>query len=444
MNLFLYYRVKDGIIINIIHIRSIMNVKIHPGEILSFAVASPSYDATIKAIVMSCLCRSVTKIECPDLSDDVMITLAAIKAVGAGVMHVDGGILISGIDIRRPMDEGHIHINVKSSIPTLCLMLPVASYLYRSVTFEYDYAAIPHLKAYEEIYKSRGLSFEYGDNSVTVSGRLTEGEYTISCPVSFPFLDGLLILCACMEGNSEILFDRESAFLTHLEHTVRYMKLFGVNAVVFDGSVKIPGRQRYYIGSIKPEKDYLKASQLMFLASIRGGTEIFGFKDDKMLSPDVGVLDMMKKCGIPVSETDNGYGIMKCSMPPVTADLGNYPDLIPIMIVRCAFSEGYSVIKGIDRIKYNEYSRITDLIYELRKSGVDVGLRDDGAVIKGRSRYAGSEFSAHSDPIIAAALGVFSACCATDSTINGADVINRWYPEMWEDMRSMGIAVEEV
>lgn len=421
-----------------------MNVRIHPGQPLSFAVAQPSYDGTLKAIYLSALCKSVSRIDCPDLSDDVFALLGAIKTIGAGFMHTEGGLLVSGIDVNRPVRDEHIHISVGRSIPVLCLMLPLATYLYTAVTFDCDAENITHLKAYEDIYTQRGFYFEYGENSLTVSGRLTGGEYMSSYPITFPFFDGLMMFSATLEENSRIYYSSAESFPSYAAHTLSYMELFGAKALISSESIEISGRQKYHGRNVKPEKDYLKASQLMFLGSIKGGSEIYGFDDENIFCPNACVVDIMQRCGIPAEQSGTGIRIPQTYMPPVSADLGKYPDIIPIMMVRCAFSEGYSVIKGADKVKYDEYSRITGLIYELRKSGVDIGIEGGSIVIKGTGFYYGSEFYTHSDPLIASALGIFAACCVSPSVINGAEAVNRRYPDIWEDLRSMGITVEEI
>ncbi len=419
-----------------------MNVKIHPSEILSYINASPSYDATLKAIMLAVMSRGVSKITDADLCDDVITTLNAVKAVGAGVMYLEDGILISGIDMKREYSDEEIFINVGKSAVSVSLLLPLATYLFRNVTFIMDFPPKPFLDAYEELYKNRGMHFVYGENFVTVSGRLSGGDYHFPQNVSFPYFDGLLLLAPCFEENTRIFYSKSHSYASHLAHTVEYMKLFGSNAMIFPETAEIPGRQKYFGRNIKPEKDYLKASQFMVLGSIIGRTEIYGFKEESIVSPDAGVVDILSRCDIPVYDTEYGYSILKKAIPPINADLGRYPDIIPIMIVRCAFSEGYSVIKGIDKVKLNEHSRITDLIYELRKSDVDIGIQNDSVIIKGRRFYFGSEFYTYGDPLIASALGIFAACCLDESIINGAEAVNRWYPELWEDMRCAGINAE--
>jgi len=421
-----------------------MNVKIYPSEILSFVTTSPSYDASHKAIILSAMSRGVSKIEKPDLSDDVMATLGAVKSIGAGVMHTSDGLIISGIDMNREYSHEHITIKTGSSVPTLCLILPLATYLYETVTFEAENTDIPFLMAYEDIYTRRGFSFEMTENTITVSGRLSGGEFSSGYPVIFPFFDGLMLLAPYFDTPTKIYYSAEFTAKSHLKHTLSYMELFGGKALISPETIEISGRQKYLSRNLKPESDYLKASQFMVLGAIRDRTEIIGFKNDSMISPEAGILDILRKSDALIEETENGFSVSCSPKPPLSADLGEYSDLIPIMCVMCAFSEGYSVIRGIGRVKYNEFMRLKTLMYELRKADVDIGIQDDRIVIRGNRFYFGRELDPHGDPILAAALGIFLSSCVSPGTILGADCINRWYPDFWEDLRCTGIMVREM
>ena len=420
-----------------------MNVKIYPSEVLSFLNAPPSYDASHKAVVIAAMCRGVTKIEDIDLCDDVMITLGAVKTLGAGVMFMGGGVLISGIDMNREYSHEHIIIDVRDSYATLSLVLPLASFLFERVTFKVKNPRIFNLRAYEDIYRQRGYYFEITDDAVNVSGRLGGGEYKSVFPITFPFFDGLMLLAPHFRSRTDIYYLPEYSSASHMMHTVDYMELFRVRCLVSGDCVQVAGGGKYFTdGRIKPEKDYLKASQFMVFGMIRNGIFVTGFEGDKVVSPEVSILDILGKCDGTVREENGGLTVSATHIPPFTIDLTHYSELIPIISVMAAFSEGYCVIKGCDSVKYAESDRISHQIYELRKSDVNIGIGENGElVIKGGKIYFGSNFDCHDDPVLAAALAIFAALCVTESEITGTEIINRWYPGFMEDMRDVGITV---
>jgi 5-enolpyruvylshikimate-3-phosphate synthase len=281
-----------------------------------------------------------------------------------------------------------------------------------------------------------------GEDYITAAGRLKGGEYKSIYPITFPEFDGLLLLAPYFPERTDIYYEKDSSSAAYLTYTTEYMEEFRVRSLVDNDNVQIAGRQKYFTeGRIRPESDWLKAAQFMVFGVIKGRTGIVGFRNDKMVRPEVSILDILRKCDVKINESENGFFVESSFIPPFTIDLSGYACFIPIICVMAAFSEGYCVIKGADR--YGDYDALSGFIYELRKADVNIGFTEDGdIVIKGGRVYFGCEFDNYNDVVITAALSIFSACAVTESVISNFGIINRWYPDFIDDMRNMGISIE--
>ena len=90
---------------------------------------------------------------------------------------------------------------------------------------------------------------------------------------------------------------------------------------------------------------------------------------------------------------------------------------------------------------------ITDLrdnqIEELKKFHTDITTTEDEIFIKGKPTYCcEQELSGHTDHRIVMSMTIAALCSETPVIINGAECINKSYPNFFEDIQSIGGRIE--
>ena len=101
-----------------------------------------------------------------------------------------------------------------------------------------------------------------------------------------------------------------------------------------------------------------------------------------------------------------------------------------------------AVFTGTKRLKIKESDRAAVMAKELSKFGVSVTVYDDKVVVYPVSFHAPTEkLYGHNDHRIVMSLAVLSTL--TGGEIIGADAINKSYPSFFEDLKTLGIEVEE-
>jgi 3-phosphoshikimate 1-carboxyvinyltransferase len=80
----------------------------------------------------------------------------------------------------------------------------------------------------------------------------------------------------------------------------------------------------------------------------------------------------------------------------------------------------------------------------LNTLGADIRETRDGLVINGRPQLKGGTVSSFGDHRIAMAAAVASLICHGPVTIEGAEAVNKSYPEFFQDFAALGGTFEEV
>lgn len=106
-------------------------------------------------------------------------------------------------------------------------------------------------------------------------------------------------------------------------------------------------------------------------------------------------------------------------------------DEIPILAVTAALAEGDTEIRDAAELRAKETDRISVLVGELRKIGVDVEELPDGMVIHGGT-IRGGETDSHGDHRLAMSLAVAGLVSREGVTVHNPECVNTSFPGFWE------------
>ncbi|MCS7298050.1 MAG: hypothetical protein RMK19_04385 [Bacteroidia bacterium] len=127
-------------------------------------------------------------------------------------------------------------------------------------------------------------------------------------------------------------------------------------------------------------------------------------------------------------------------LPPIEADLTDFPDALIVLTVAAAFAEGPSRLKGIQTLPYKETHRINALAQELRKVGAEVQVDQDALVISPTRRKLIEPlfFESHGDHRIAMALSMIAAKAKAPLFIVDPHCVLKSFPMYWRVLESLG------
>jgi 3-phosphoshikimate 1-carboxyvinyltransferase len=146
--------------------------------------------------------------------------------------------------------------------------------------------------------------------------------------------------------------------------------------------------------------------------------------------------------GAEVSFVPAGCRVRGRELQGCTVDLGNCPDLGPVLFARAAAAEGTSVFTGTERLKIKESDRIASMKEELAKAGAEVKEEDGKVYVTGPAVFQENViFAGHNDHRIVMALSVLCTLSACPVIIEGAEAVAKSYPAFFEDLEKTGMKV---
>ena len=129
-------------------------------------------------------------------------------------------------------------------------------------------------------------------------------------------------------------------------------------------------------------------------------------------------------------------------LAPFVADLGDCPDLGPILMTLGLFCQGESRLLNAGRLRLKESDRGTAMAQELGKLGGQASLAGDEIRIRQSRLRPGPALSSHGDHRIAMALAVAALGARIPADIQGAEAVEKSYPDFWKDLAHLGARVE--
>lgn len=396
-----------------------MKIEIIPGAARGAVTAPPSKSEAHRALICGALTNGSTLHGVSD-SDDVTATLRCLETLGTSVEKDGGTVYIGGLD---PKEIKECTLNCGESGSTLRFLLPLCLISGERVTLTGTEKLLSRpLDEYEELCKRRAFLFEKGENSVTVAGALTPGEYDVSMSKSSQFMTGLLISLGSLDGRSvlRVLGRAESA--SYVDITLDVMRKFGVGASASDEGYITSGggyeRAEYTVGG-----DWSNAAFTDALNVLGGDVKVAG-------------LDATSRQG------DRVYpATFEKIIRGETVNLSDCPDLAPLLFALAAYRGG-GRFTGTGRLKYKESDRAEAMKEELSAFGVTLGVGEDSVTVSGELKRPDRALSSHNDHRIAMALSVLLT--VTGGELDGAEAVRKSYPEFYEILRSLGIEVKIV
>lgn len=402
-----------------------MDVKIYPTKLIGTLNAPSSKSYSHRMIIAAALADGVSEISNVTGSNDIQVTAGAMEALGADVL-ADGSVYtVRGI--KSPASKADIDCGESGS--TLRFIIPVAAALGTNTTFT-GHGKLPErpYTPYVREFSKKGITFEPQSGlPMTISGKLSAGEFLLEGDISSQFITGLMFALPLCEEDSVIKLTSPLQSKPYADMTVAALKNFGIN--IFETKTDglpmylIKGRQKYSPCRVSVEGDYSQAA--FFFTANALGSEI----NVKNLIPDSvqgdkAIIDIIEKCG--------------SDMKPFTADVGDIPDLVPILAVLGCFTEGTSRIVNAARLKIKESDRITAVANALNAIGGRVTAGDDFLEMQHIDRFTGGEVDSCNDHRIVMAAAIAATASAGPVIIRGAEAVNKSYPRFFEDLKALG------
>ena len=401
-----------------------MKIRIEKGAASGKIKAPPSKSMAHRLLISAAMCDGVSRVRGISNCEDVAATLDCLAALGINATRVGDDVIVEGKSFRTVKPSRPLECRESGS--TLRFMIPAAMLSGHTTVF---YGAKRLMQrpmgVYEGLFSELGLTYISDGESIVVRGPLTSGKFSLVGNVSSQFISGLIFALPLADGDSVINITTPIESRSYIDLTINAVKKFGITVEWADEyTLKIPGNQVYKPTDITVEGDYSGAAFPDALNLFGGNVEVMGLDPESIQGDSV---------------YKRYYKMLDGGVPSI--HIGDCPDLGPIFFAIAAAKCG-GVFSGTKRLKIKESDRAAAMAEELKKFGTSVTVYDDSVVVYPAQFHAPTEaLSGHNDHRIVMSLAILLTL--TGGEIDGAEAINKSYPEFFENLRSLGIGVFE-
>ncbi len=417
-----------------------MQVTLRPGNIRGVLTAPPSKSMAHRAIICAALSGGSCHINHLDFSQDIQVTLAAVRQLGCALDLEQDAVTITAPNrfgtLVRPISCGE-------SASTLRFLVPILSLTGQKIRL-IGKGRLPQRpqKVYADLLPEHGCSFTQDEEGVELYGVLTPGDYTLPGNVSSQFISGLLFALPLLDGPSTIHIQPPLESRSYVELTRSMQAHFGVVSIwQGENTLFVPGGQQYHPRDYKVEGDYSQAAYPALLGTAFGNVTISGLRADS-LQGDLVLLRILEQCGGAFATRADKVSFAQSELHGAEIDISNCPDLGPALMVMGALAKGTTVLKNAGRLRLKESDRIAAMEAELFKFGVDITSTEDTVTIVGGDILTPEELiDSHRDHRVAMSLAVLALAAKVPIRIDNAEAVRKSWPTFWNNLARLGANV---
>lgn len=395
------------------------------GEILAPRSKSYAHRALIAAAFLG---KTQIKIYGADKSDDVNATIDCLKSLGVDIREIDNYLLVT----PYVGCEKAVKLNVLSSGTTLRFLLPITAALGIKAEFvlNEDLKNRPIAPLLDALTPNGVMVSGY-----SISGKLKNGNFKIDGSLSSQFVSGLIFASAIL-GGGKIEVSGNVVSKGYIDMTVCVLKDFGVDVIKTDYGYEVVKRSPCLISEYFIEGDYSNSAFYLLAGGLKGPLTVKGLNAESAQG-DKAVLNVLKSIGAITKASGTDITVQRGRLNAFTYFGDQTPDLIPLLAVFAAFLNGTTVISGIERLKIKESDRISGIINILKQSKIVYNYDGKVLTVNG-GKPCGGVFSANNDHRIAMAATFLALFAEGNSVIDGAESVNKSYPNFYDDIKRAG------
>ncbi len=402
---------------------------IKPVGLLGEITAPPSKSFAHRMLISAYLSGRQVKINNIGNSDDVIVTLNALKTMGAKIDINDNSVIIKRGEI--PTDK--VIIDCGESGSSLRFLMPVACAL--GINAEFIGRGKLLSRPIDELKNCLCVNGAKIDGFI-VYGKLTAGSYVIDGSISSQYVTGLLLALTAVKGRSQIEIVGKPVSAPYIDITLSVLNDLGANVHKTESGFIINGGYDTKITEFTVEGDWSGASFFLSAGAIGKSVKVNGLNLNSVQG-DRKIVEILKSFGANIIEEDNSVTVRYNELNGITVDMENVPDLCQIVAVVSAYAKGRTEIKGVSRLKIKESDRITAIIDMLKTADIVAEHIDDSIIIYG-GKPKSNDFQGGKDHRTVMSSTILASYCDTQSKVLGAEFYTKSYPEFVDDYKKLG------
>lgn len=411
-------------------------VTIYPSKLKGTLSIPPAKSMLHRALIAAALANGESVIAPIILSDDVLATINAIRAIGAKVQIKADKIVVRGVKSIKAVER---EVEVYDSASTLRFMIPVASLAHKPITFKMrESLSNRPQKVYNTIF---GDEMVQNNQSLTIKKPLKPGIYHLDGTISSQFITGLLLTLPYLKEDSKIIVKNPSSKM-YIDLTIKTLEAFNIVIKETDEGYLVKGNQTFKATSFNVDGDFSQAAFFLTAGYLHESIYAKNLYIESAQA-DKAYLEITKKMHGKLLNEEDGFRTMPSTLKATDIDLDANPDLGPILALLATQAEGVTTLYNAQRLRVKESDRIQSTVETLQALGANIEAEHDKMIIQGPTRLKGNKtLDSYHDHRIVMMLAIAGTICEQSITIKNAQFVNKSYPNFFEDLKHLGAKLE--
>lgn len=301
--------------------------------------------------------------------------------------------------------------------------------------------------------QSLGADIEYlekkGYPPIKIKGKELENNLvTINAEVSSQYISALLLIAPFLPNGLHVCLEGKTTSLPYLKMTIQILENLGVKVSFQQNKIIVYPIEKMSEKKVVVESDWSSVSYFYSMVALSeiGTTLHFQFFKSNSLQGDAVLVKLYKKFGVESVFTNDMLTIKKVSHAiekDVFFDCTDFPDLAQTLMVTCLGLQVKAMFTGLHTLKIKETDRIEAMASELKKFGLEIYTTSHSLEIKNSVRVVNKKVVIDTYQDHRMALAFAPMCLKTALEINNAEVVSKSYPNFWNDLKKVGIEIEE-
>ncbi len=424
------------------------SVIIQPFSLNGKVKIPPSKSLSHRAVIAAGLSNGECSIDNISMSEDILATCEIMEKLGVNIKQFPNKLKICGEGKPQLACDGieNNELQCNESGSTLRFLIPIAMLTGEKIIFKGKSKLVQRtLKPYYEIFDKHNIKYTTINSKLplTIDGSLKPGIFELRGDVSSQFITGLIYALPLLNGNSTIKITTEMESIGYIDLTLDVLRKFGVKVENNNyREFRIKGNQQYMKRDFRVEGDFSQAAFYLAAGVLGGEVDCIDLNMGSLQGDRV-IVDIIKNMGGKITMENGILKASKSDLKGTIIDASQCPDLVPIVAVLGALSDGTTEIINAGRVRIKESDRLKAMATELNKIGAEVIEREDSLIIHGKPGLKGGVVSSWNDHRIAMAMAISSIRCTNELTIEDSGAVKKSYPQFYEDFKSLGGKVNE-
>ena len=391
-----------------------------------------------RAIMLSSIANGKSTIRNLNDGADLQSTINVLKACGAKIDSKNETIIIEGVDLISPNKK----LDCGNSGTTTRLISGLLSSQKLDFTLVGDSSLSSRpMKRIIIPLQEMGCDISSNDNLLPLTIDAKEGIQSIDykIPVASAQVKSCILLAALGADNPSIIHEN---ILTR-DHTEIMLNNMGATISILDKSINVrPLENKLNPINITIPSDPSSAAFFAAMAVINDNSELT-LNNVLLNKTRIGFIDVLEKmnCNLSINnkQLNNGEktGDITFSTSALTSVeiepkiIPSIIDEIPILAVVAAYSNGITIFRNVEELKYKECDRLHAIIHNLNAFGINAYEKEDCLFVEGGKPKKLAKITTFHDHRIAMAFTVMSLASFGKYHLDNKDCIDISLPNFF-------------